>query len=86
MESKTATPERKALTREAVEAKIAEMFEKIVEVVKEYEPKTGYFTLSLVEGSIHGFNDFWGEHEEGEEIPDKADFNKIDFWRGDEVE
>lgn len=85
MESKTATPEREVLTREAVEAKIAEMFDEIVKVVKEYEPNTEYLSLAYVEGSIHGINDFWEDTDE-ENHKEKAGFGKIDFWRGDEVE
>ena len=65
------------MTREEVESKIIDKFKDIIDTVKEYEPKTTYITLSFVNGSILGFNDFFYT-EEGV-VTEKSGFGKIDF-------
>lgn len=67
------------MTREEIENKVAEMFGEIIDLVKEYEPKTEYFSISMVNGNIHGFNDYFNEKEE---MPiKKIDFGEVNFWK-----
>lgn len=65
------------MTREEVESKIVEKFEEIIDTVKEYEPKTEYFSISMVNGDIQGFNNYF-YIEEGV-FTEKSGFGKIDF-------
>lgn len=67
------------MTREEVENKIGDKFEEIIDMVKEYEPKTEYFSISMVNGNIHGFNDYCDDEEEV--FTEKSGFGKIDFWK-----
>lgn len=67
------------MTREEVESKIIEKFEEIIDTVKEYEPKTEYFSISMVNGNIHGYNDYFNE-EEGR-LTKKIDFGEVNFWK-----
>lgn len=65
------------MTREEVESKIVDKFEEIIDMVKEYEPKTTYITVSFVNGSIQGFNDYF--YIEKGVFTEKSGFEKIDF-------
>lgn len=69
------------MTREEIENKVAEMFGEIIDLIREYEPKTEYFSISFVNGNILGFNDYFIiENDTG--IPvEKKDYGKINFYR-----
>ncbi len=69
------------MTREEIENKVAEMFGEIIDLIKEYEPKTEYVSLSFSSGNIMGFNDYFIKNDTG--IPvEKKDYGKINFFRG----
>lgn len=66
------------MTREEVENKIGDKFDEIIDMVKEYEPKTEFFSINMVNGNIHGFNDYVDDEEV---FTEKSGFGKIDFWK-----
>lgn len=65
------------MTREEVENRIIEKFIEIIDTVKEYEPKTTYISVSFVNDSVQGFNNYF-YIEEGV-FTEKSGFGKIDF-------
>lgn len=56
------------MTREEVESKIAEKSREIVEILDEYETKSGYLTLTILPDIIFFNNEIW---EGGQDYPDK---------------
>lgn len=61
------------MTREEVESKIAEKLREIVEILDEYDTKSGYLTMTIFPDGISFNNEHW---EGGKDYPDK----QILYW------
>ena len=61
------------MTREEVESKIAEKLREIVEILDEYETKSGYLAMAIFPDAISFNNEVW---DGGQDYPDK----EITYW------